>query len=1708
MPANYTTVLAVDKNGHGLTKLWEAYRAVQRQDKPQDEADVLSRIKDEARRQNLVWDYCDAAERYVDTRSRINWKDRRKYSEELKTELEEWENASASLYFADSDAATLKDFIESHRKELQESYNPQLYANDNALTGIGGILGSGELNARIGELLDNDYEYALWKLYSTGDADAKAFAKQGFAGNYPMEAIIGFDNTDKTVRTALEAYVQSYSDKAIRYFAVYRLKRLDLDELQQKNALSDDYKRFHKEIRDCIAEIASTESDSQGKEQLLASMAGPLFKDLAATLESSSINYVVIENSRTEIGIRNMESVDLRLEDSNGHSIWKNRLDNERRSFYALDTLECELPDVPDGSYTLYTSGDKDSSIIKTSYYKYTLSIARSTVEESLRIYVADYLSGEPVASCDLSLKNRGGNTVAEYKNFLLDGFTELPENIKSKLPKNGSYFNLQASLTLADGSRRLSFELPVSIGDSEDMEEEAAEYEDNFAQAVILTDKSAFNPGETVNCKFILFSGEYGFHTAPEGLALDVKLSDPDGNVLAETKLRTNEFGSAAGSFKLEKANKGGNYTISVSRNGSTLKRKSILVDEFVLPSFNLVWEPAGRFYLLGDTVSVKGNVAAYSGHMISGAKLKFSVMQYSETVLNGELTPDAEGNFEISFPTGTEGGSIYGGHYSTEVTVTDETGETLKFTNSVYVREWLPLEFSIENRAAGTFSLNDIADVEQTLMVSDDTATVLVSLNDRCVWREGIRLECRIGDKVIESNGNKVNVELPASGLYILHCRAVCTADNGKEYTEEYDVAILKTGMEDTRLDVPGVQGFFRELPDEELRLQMGSTCGPVWAVVELFGNGSTLLEKKLVYFEGECGKASSLHTVVFERKSSYPEMLDIRAFYFKDKGDYQYVRSFRPEKAGQNTMGLQFVRFLDTTLPSSKYEFVMQGESGIEACVTIFDAASETLKSNLWTGISPEERFTPNPYIYTRNGTNDGYYHLWDASRAVTKLLTANTDSDMVYESIPYGDSDAIESAEDESGTMPRVRSDFASSLAWEPFLRSDENGQISFSFNTSDKLSTYYVQVFAHDKEFRNIATRKTMTVSIPVKVSIVQPQYLYESDRYVARAVVSSNAGAATRGTLRMVFMDDMFGEAVELKVEQTEIEVMPGGTATFSAEICGNLPDRLGILVSFIPADMDGKSGDAVYVSVPVKAAVQTVTEAHSMLYRPGMDKEACIGELRSRFVNADGSSAALQEISIRQMLMDAIPEKLAADSEDALSLCDVLWADSLMKDIPGAGEAMSEGEREKTIGKLLSCRNSDGGYAWFAGMYSSPLITATVLDKFIKMGDCLPKELAATAAEAVGYLDDYFYTSRAQTRWWEGPSMGQYLNVRAHYASVPLNPGKYDAELVKQLKKGFGDYLVPAKSDGLSGNILEKARRISTLEALLADDAGLDLAKQWNVGSGDVRKLRRRIAGDVESLTQYAVEHASGGMYYPNAVMPFRGLLDNELYAHSMLCTLMSGYGHDDIAEGIRLWIMVQKETQQWDDDPEYLAALASVLRGSEETLSTSVLVLSGQSGLPFSEVQASGNGFSIERQYYLNGKLLTEGDSLHVGDRIVAIYKVHSDENRSFVKLCAPRPATLRPVLQVSGAYSWRPSGTSVENWYLISPMGYRSVRSDRTEFFFDVFPEEDSQVSEEFFVTQEGQFISPVVEIESLYAPHYRANGAFQEKMNVQP
>ena len=281
-------------------------------------------------------------------------------------------------------------------------------------------------------------------------------------------------------------------------------------------------------------------------------------------------------------------------------------------------------------------------------------------------------------------------------------------------------------------------------------------------------------------------------------------------------------------------------------------------------------------------------------------------------------------------------------------------------------------------------------------------------------------------------------------------------------------------------------------------------------------------------------------------------------------------------------------------------------------------------------------------------------------------------------------------------------------------------------------------------------------------------------------------------------------------------------------------------------------------------------------------------------------------------------------------------------------------------------------------------------------------------------------------------------------------------------------------------------GDILGKVMRIRILNGLP------QLSRK-------AESLRQR---EIKSLEEYAVRHSSGAVYYPNAVLPWRGLIETEAYAHSMICDLFRDLGRNDIADGIRLWLMLQKDNQKWDSRAGFAEAAASVYDATDALKDTRIAVLSKTYEIPFEQVRHSGNGFELSVRYFreavseTDGKIvrkeIKEGEVLAVGEKIYAEYDVMTTENRSFICLTIPYHACLRPVEQLSG-FRW-------------TPYSYREVRNGKIIYWIEVMPEQKISFTEEMYVSQEGCFKSPAPQIESLYAPHYRAVSNAQKPFNT--
>ena len=1743
---------AMTDNGHKLTELWAQYEAARKADRPVKELEILKEIKEKAAAQHYVVDFYDAATAYVSTAQRRDWKQREPALKALEEEVKALDQPIVTFLWMNDYQNASTDWQWKYVRENIDRFqgrNTPFYRN------IGTYLGG-----NLAPFILSDKEYVLWRMLTRRyyekieDDEIYQLLKAEVAGKYPNEPaleyyVIGskyrYSGQESAKKAALEALEAKYRGKAVSLYPRGALLQMQMEQLSRDKAPHTDFKALYNA---CKSFEADREAFTGDEARILGGYYA--IQNLCTRLTDRNLD-VKADRQNITVTFQNLKQATLVLykgSSSDGKKVKSWKLTNSAASFYVADTVKVPMPVVADGSYELEVSEDK--IVGHSSYNQYTLSIASRMTEDGWEVYVTDHKSGEPLEKVKLRLfmggKQLASATVAQ------NGFTALPASFRKAMGKkpNSHYY------LVAESGKRCSGELSLN--------DYFYSWDGSGTRCNLYRDRGAYNPGDTLQYKLVVYRGDPNKSLSVyAGREITVELLDSEGNSLATQGLKTNEFGSASGSFVLPKGLRNGMFSLNVRQKGYSglLERTTFRVDEFVLPSFDLSFEQDDKLYLVGDEVTVSGKVTSYSGHSLTGARVSAKVTCRGEVVReeSQELGPDNA--FKFVFPTPMQGG------YVTEVTVTDATGETRSFRTYKYIGDRIQMNLQVRGEADGSFvPAGEPEDVpyyrrrsESRYIVDgnslraylevDDAEGGIIPVPSEYVLLDGEGKAVRQG-KV--DSGTEVNIDLTGlpSGLYTLSADACVLARDGKtELKDSAKCKVLVVRSSDKSL-TGAVKRFFLSSPttvtDGVMSMRLGSTFGPVWGVATLFGDNRKVLSTKTFKLEqGVPGEVS------FAYAATYPDAVRMHVFYFQDGDSVEFERQFRREK-DKLSLPLKFTRFHSDAYPGTEYSFTLQTGAGVEALAAAWDKSLDAIARNYWPVASMGSYSVADVNMNSACGFITGekgedrvvLYGSSAGGRLLSKSAGIVEDGVMMEEAMmalpsPMARNESADriSSDDaeEMGAEPVVRTQFSSALTFQPHLLSNEDGTLEFSFRTSDKLSTYYVTVYAHGKDMRNALVQQEMVVSLPVKVALVEPQYLYAGDRYEAALTVSSISDEPVSGRLQLRYGDRM----QEIPVTVPAGEVV---SHRFVVEIPPQAGDQdaITLTASFISKEFS----DAVQVTVPVYPAAQVLTEAHSAVLLAGMDREALLKELRGRFVNVPGAEALLKEITVMDMVRDAIPSHVEPSGKDVLSLSEAWYVQLLAGKLSSVAEANTE-----LLEKVMACQNSDGGFGWFEGMNSSAVITAVLLERFAKLrarGFEVPD-----MTKAVKFLDKtQFGTSFPIWRGWVNDA--QYMHVRALYPEVPFTVkavSKADKKRMDQFKKDAKAYLLPSKKDGrgLQGQILSKARRLLTLKHLSESEAGVALSAAWGV-TLDQSKLAKSMQEDLLSLVEYAVEHRDGGWYYPNAVMPWRGLMESEAYAHALLCDLMASSAAEEsfpsakkkadatgklsssakasasvpapakIADGIRLWLMLQKETQKWETDPAFVDAITSILDGSKAVLDTRVLALSATYEAPFSRIKAAGNGFTIERVFFkeVTEELLYDnttssrkrqistrqeirpGDPVKVGDKIIVEYRIWNGENRSFVKLDAAREAALRPVQQLSGHIGW--------SFRSFTPQGYRNVKADRTEYFFDSYPEEKTTLTEEFFVTQAGAFVAPVVTIESLYAPHYRANSASRGVLSV--
>ena len=1737
-----------------LKKEWSEYYRIARRDRPRDQIEKLHQIRTIALARRLPDDLLEACQTEERVFSRMNWKGRDSLRQALTRVIESYGEPLLTYRWLDEDW----DYAKAHQVELGRGRHPKLQPHRIPYLQTDGV----------DDILD-DFEWILWdrllsKTSLDPDSEEYRLLDERIGDHYPNRPYLSFLMADKAVEPipVLQVLADKYADTPFRFLPEREILKQRWNLLRKdETAVEADFKELYEDVN---AYRKALRSQKAGIGRGL-SLSVDGIRD-ALTAPSLSVRFqedsIILTGRNFGRGVVSFESGDFRRTVT---------VRNRDGRFYVLDTVKARIPDLPDGSYDVVTQHGG-----RTFYKKHTLSLAVREQGKDFAIYVADYLTGEPAASAVIRLRYGRYHKKVLEREIQLDGqgFTPLPADFRKKIGYDDDVF-LDARV-----GDHLSETVSVRMR-SDRVKEIPAKF-----HARVFKDRGAYRPGDTLKVKAILFEGDLRDRVKAlgAGKSVRVKIIDAQRKTLADMNLKTNAFGSVAWEWAIPEGERNGLWNIEVTYKNEMLARSSFRVDDFVLPTFEVTFDPREKPYFPESQITLCGKVSSYSGHPVDGITLEGRITHYSQEEWKGAVSVDGDGAFRIPFMTNMSG------LYKLTVRAIDATGETRDFVHEFRVSSGLSLAVELENAAPGELSVGSFLNLDKSILTEPVARLAWTAINAD----ESVRMPVRYFLRDAEGNEIRTGVseetlELDLSdypdGLYYIKGSVLTMQD-----VAEVEVPILKM--------TSGLYGPVRSVfqPGEteieagsRIQARLGAGAGPLWAVATLSAPDGSILESRPVHLYGD----QSLLELPFVYKDSYPDAVRLEIFYFRDAGEVTHVATYRRIRHSMD-LPLAFSRFQDRTRPGAPYTLSLQSAPGVEAVVAVYDKSLDAMAPNVWKRVEPvapdfrktwslsvagritgQSLFTPagakgsvygvvvdiegvpviGASVYIKGSEIatvtdlDGHFSLdvpFGAQLQIAcigyvtvqrpassgMVVVLDEDFEMLDEVVVIGygvqkksnltgsvaralegnvsgvqlvpgrrtrEPEVVVRADAYVDDMPELSDDafravFSEALAFEPFVYSDKDGKLDVTFRTSDKLSTYHVNVFAHDPDLRNATLQQDFVVTVPVQISVTAPRYLYEEDRYLLSASVSNISRDTLSGRLYLrVEMEDAVEDRQPAYAQAADLTVPAGGSSSamftvtappsFQPSFVGWWDEpKLNLQLVF---EGDGFS-DAVRLSVPVDRAEQLITEAHSAL-----DGPAAVDSLRRMFVNTPGDKAEVTYRTLREVAEAGLAQWTVPEDPDALSLSADFYARALLgRDTTG------------TLAPLLALRCEDGGFAWTKGMESSASVTATILERMAVLRD---KGIAIPdMTQTVHYLDCSQFGNWFP-RWCGGITDEQYMDIRAMWASVPLDLKLVENKVVRRYRirdfRSFARrYLTPGRYDYANGWILDKARRVRTLRNLTASEAGLALGRAWGEVVFASTRFEKTIQRDLISLEQYAVRHPSGGLYYPNAVLPYRGLLSSEVYAHTLLAGLLEGR----VSDGVRLWLALQNETQSWTGDPAYVDALQVILSSSASLLDRRIVTLTASETVPFADIQASGNGMRVERKFYLelDGEriALQSGDTLQVGDKVVASYELWSAENRSFVRLDAFREACFLPVDQLSGMVTGDVRPIMIEGLWTRRVQCYRDVREDRTCWWLDVCPEESMKWEESFFVTQAGTFAAPVVTVESLYAPQYRANADY--------
>ena len=720
--------------------------------------------------------------------------------------------------------------------------------------------------------------------------------------------------------------------------------------------------------------------------------------------------------------------------------------------------------------------------------------------------------------------------------------------------------------------------------------------------------------------------------------------------------------------------------------------------------------------------------------------------------------------------------------------------------------------------------------------------------------------------------------------------------------------------------------------------------------------------------------------------------------------------------------------------------------------------------------------------------------------------------------------YHENESIEESSHDNPSA-KIRKDFNETAFFYPDLRTDKNGDVSFTFTMPDALTRWNLKLLAYSKDLKVGRFETTIVTQQPLMIMADMPRFVYDEDTLWIAANVINLSDETLSPTAKLEIFDDN-NNPIELILSDQNInisEISAGRSQSVRWKVA--MQKGINPLIFKFSAITDGFS-DAEQHLLPVLSTeifmTQTyalTTQAHSVkeynfdIYNEGErnyyttlvfnenplwtaihalpyvaegDEKYVMTAFNRYFVNKMAQQILACNPNIKEML-----DNDSIDTSSELEKYEDLKA-ILLKETPWVLEAKSEAQQRANIAKLFDTeainknissaydileqkQTVNGGWPWMDGMPESEYITQYILSGLGRLGidDFMTKKAFHFIENQI--VERYL---KLDTQKKKDNAICDFMTMRELFA---MSYFQYNTSDKFNEAKTF--YINKLRTDWRRYEVEDLA-----YIALILD-------------RNNVKDISTLI---IKSLRERAIKNELG-MYWRNISV------ENEARVLEAFDEIDPQTGEID---NMRLWILTQKRTNMWENERASVEAISALVNtGTDWTESDNVSIiyeedysyaeidnqsdhvvwggLYRQYFVPIDKVQKHNDAMKITRKLFVaqiidneTKYLPIEEANIKVGDKVKVEIAFENSQDMEFVYLKDLRGACFEPTEQLS-RYHWA-NGL----WY------YQSTTDVSMEYFFESLPKGKHTVSYEVYVTKDGSFSAGYAQIQCQYAPEFGA------------